>query len=690
MRAPAPSADTLVQGPPSACEAVEEGEVVIDGDLLLEDVEIEERPASEARAEDDSSGAEARPKTGAASGKQGVVSGDEEVLDEPDATTAPPAAVSAPMALDWEDEEEHTLVYEREESPYQAEAKVVIDEGLAVCDEAPTRRHERSEPPPRSGLGQLDLSTGVALRHAPVSLGARASEAVLPSAGAPSAAARHRRADGPSGAPLPFPKSPEPKRVDARPQASLPPIVPLPPQPPVPAALPLPSPSAVRALPPPPEADFPRALPFGRRNEPTLVQPVARREGAGPLGQRVPSSVPPPFVGEPRDSQRAAGGQRSRVWLALGAAAAVAAAAVVAGLMLVPREGHLEVVVRDADGNQVPAAEVFLDGKKQCDAAPCVMRDLPAGSAIVRAVAPGFVGSGAVTAEVEAGDDKRIVIEMLPATATVRATGSQAGVRVRVDGEDRGALPLDLSDLEPGEHEIVFEGGDRYERSTRTIDVDAGDALDLGEVKLAVLKGEVEISLETEGAAVTVERVSSGAKSVVKAVSGPFPVKLELDGTESWRVVAKKRGLPDFVHDVDFSDGEANKRVSVELSEPSEEPEPSDAVASLSLATPSAGSPVVSSAVTPSPKAEPPAPAAPPPPDEDTKAAKTGRLNVNSIPVSRVMVDGATLGETPRVDIELSPGIHTVTFVHPELGRKSVTVNIKPGQTSTAAVKLRD
>ncbi|HET7542844.1 MAG TPA: hypothetical protein VFK05_23390 [Polyangiaceae bacterium] len=52
------------------------------------------------------------------------------------------------------------------------------------------------------------------------------------------------------------------------------------------------------------------------------------------------------------------------------------------------------------------------------------------------------------------------------------------------------------------------------------------------------------------------------------------------------------------------------------------------------------------------------------------------------------MVDGRPLGATPRV-VQLSPGLHTVLFVHPARGRVSVTVNVRPGRTTNAPANYR-
>jgi serine/threonine-protein kinase len=70
-------------------------------------------------------------------------------------------------------------------------------------------------------------------------------------------------------------------------------------------------------------------------------------------------------------------------------------------------------------------------------------------------------------------------------------------------------------------------------------------------------------------------------------------------------------------------------------------------------------------------------------------AQGNGTLNINSIPVSKVILDGRPLGNTPRVGLSVPPGTHTVVFVHPEKGRQTVSISVKPGETKTAAVKFR-
>jgi hypothetical protein len=66
--------------------------------------------------------------------------------------------------------------------------------------------------------------------------------------------------------------------------------------------------------------------------------------------------------------------------------------------------------------------------------------------------------------------------------------------------------------------------------------------------------------------------------------------------------------------------------------------------------------------------------------------ATCGLLSINSIPYSRVVVDGRPLGDTPRVGVPVSPGLHSIVFIHPEHGRKVKHVEVAAGATALAVV----
>ncbi|HLM74879.1 MAG TPA: hypothetical protein VK459_19355, partial [Polyangiaceae bacterium] len=48
--------------------------------------------------------------------------------------------------------------------------------------------------------------------------------------------------------------------------------------------------------------------------------------------------------------------------------------------LLMPRKGQLKIDIRSATGGSIPKAEIYVDGQKKCDTAPCVVPDLEPGS----------------------------------------------------------------------------------------------------------------------------------------------------------------------------------------------------------------------------------------------------------------------------------------------------------------------
>jgi hypothetical protein len=72
-------------------------------------------------------------------------------------------------------------------------------------------------------------------------------------------------------------------------------------------------------------------------------------------------------------------------------------------------------------------------------------------------------------------------------------------------------------------------------------------------------------------------------------------------------------------------------------------------------------------------------------PENPYLPSSLGALAASSSPPATVIVDGRPVGKTPRV-LDLPPGPHTMAFVHPTLGRKTMTVKITPGNTTSVAV----
>ncbi|MEJ7735409.1 MAG: PEGA domain-containing protein, partial [Polyangiaceae bacterium] len=440
------------------------------------------------------------------------------------------------------------------------------------------------------------------------------------------------------------------------------------------------------------------------------VPPVAPPSAAPP---RLPSSPPssveltrpkgardePTSVRARPAPPQASGGKAGVVLGGLALAAVIGLGA----FLLIPRTGVLKIDVKGKGGTGVARAEVFVDGQKRCDTAPCVVSDLSTGPKVIKVLAPDAAPVD-VTETVEAGREKFVSVTVdtgagagmvgaasgaasgspTAATATggtgFKATGNQPGVKVLVDGTDKGALPLELAALTPGSHKVRFEG-DRYEAKDETVEVVANQVKEVP-VKLKVLKGSLTLELATAGASVTLASLTGKKekKQLDSVLKVNKPVKLsDIDATQTWQLIASKKGMPQFTQDVSFEDGMPERSIRIELGGEVDKPAP---VAATPGPGPGPG---------PGPKPGPgPGPATPPvtPPKETPAASGSGTLNINSIPVSKVVLDGKPLGSTPKVGVSVPAGNHTVTFIHPELGKKSVTVAVKAGETKTAVVKF--
>ena len=69
------------------------------------------------------------------------------------------------------------------------------------------------------------------------------------------------------------------------------------------------------------------------------------------------------------------------------------------------------------------------------------------------------------------------------------------------------------------------------------------------------------------------------------------------------------------------------------------------------------------------------------------KASAQGTLRMNAIPVSKVLLDGRPIGETP-MEKAVSPGNHTVVFISSK-GRKSRSVTVDAGKSKVVSVRFK-
>ena len=71
----------------------------------------------------------------------------------------------------------------------------------------------------------------------------------------------------------------------------------------------------------------------------------------------------------------------------------------------------------------------------------------------------------------------------------------------------------------------------------------------------------------------------------------------------------------------------------------------------------------------------------------DESAGERGTLTISSTPPCNVVLDGRPLGRTPH-ELGVSAGPHSVVFIHPQKGRKSMRVDAVAGKTAVASVSF--
>lgn len=416
----------------------------------------------------------------------------------------------------------------------------------------------------------------------------------------------------------------------------------------------------------------------------------------------------PDLVGAMPQQQQASGGSKVGIIVSVLALLAVAGLAV---FMLMPKKGTLKIDLQAKGGGAVDKAEIFVDGQKKCDITPCIVADLDPGARTVKVIVPGGGPVEPVTATVEAGKEVPVIVTIdsgagsstPPATANnatgIKILAATPNTKVFLDGTEKGTLPVDLADVKPGSHKLKFDAGDRYERLEQSVDVEAGKMKEIGPIKLKVLKGQIILTLVTEDAEVKLVNAKKVEKKIPEKEWKSQPVKIDLDPTEGWKLVATKKGMDDFTRDLAFDDGKAEAEIRIDLAAPKAEASSDSAsgsasgsatgsasgsasdTGSASTGTTSTGTSSTGTSSTGTSTSTSTKPA-------DKPATGNGTLNINSIPVSKVVLDGRPLGSTPKVGISVPAGSHTVVFIHPEKGRKSVSVTVKAGETKTAAVKF--
>jgi hypothetical protein len=261
-----------------------------------------------------------------------------------------------------------------------------------------------------------------------------------------------------------------------------------------------------------------------------------------------------------------------------------------------------------------PGAQVLLDGKPE-GASPTTLT-VAAGTHVLELRGAGEPRK--MSLDVAAGAQVSQYIELAKgslASGSLQVRTEPAGAEVIVDGVARGASPVIVADLSPGDHVVALKGENGTTKQTVTVEAGA------------------TASLVANLATATSSPASSGGWI---SVSTPKTVQLFEDGRLLGSSDSERLMVPAGTHQLEIVNESLGYR-------------------STRAVQVSAGK--VSAVKIEFPK---------------------GTIALQAIPWADVWIDGEKVGETPIGNLPLTIGTHEVIFRHPDLGeqRQLVTVTL--------------
>jgi hypothetical protein len=336
-------------------------------------------------------------------------------------------------------------------------------------------------------------------------------------------------------------------------------------------------------------------------------------------------------------------------------------------LVLAPRHGTLVASVGGPDAIRVDRVEVFVDEVKRCDTSPCLVADLKPGAHKLRVSSAGYASSVQRTVHISGCETTLESIVLSPSSGgcRLRVLGAGDDLALFINGVELGTVPQELSDLDPGEYVVRVTGNERLAPFEERVRLERGDAKTVGPVALRVLRGLARIEPGKNAVGAQVWLVSGTERQRLPRL----PWEVDIDTAKPYRLVASRPGFPDYDRPIEFEPGTPGRTFVVEFGR----------VITTETAR---------SATEPPGPAQDPAPGTPQRPrgsPTEPPQGATGTLRISSVPEALVLIDGVPRGKSPK-SVQVPAGRHTVVFVHRELGRRVVTINVGPGETVDAAV----
>jgi hypothetical protein len=212
-----------------------------------------------------------------------------------------------------------------------------------------------------------------------------------------------------------------------------------------------------------------------------------------------------------------------------------------------------------------------------------------------------------------------------PTTGLLQVQSEPAGAKVTIDGTPRGVAPVTVSDLTPGDHEVILQNDTGTARHVVTIQAGVTSSL-LAPMGLSAANGPV---------------------SGWVAVKAPFALEIREQGRLLGTTDTDRIMMAAGRHDLELVNESLGYRAtrSVQV--------PPGKVALVTLDLPN------------------------------------GVVNLNASPWAEVWIDGQRVGETPIGNLGVPIGPHEVVFRHPQFGEKRHAISVTLGGPVRLSVDMK-
>jgi serine/threonine protein kinase len=270
-----------------------------------------------------------------------------------------------------------------------------------------------------------------------------------------------------------------------------------------------------------------------------------------------------------------------------------------------------------------PGAQVFVDGVSR-GMTPTRLSVTP-GAHILELRGRGV--PRVIPLQVAAGAQVSQYLEFAetPTTGQLTIQSQPEGARVMVDGTDRGIAPLTVSDLAPGDHEVLLQSDSGKVRHVVTVQAGATASL---------------VAPMTPAA-------GTGPVSGWVSIRAPFTIEIREEGrllgtTDSDRIMMAAGR-----HDLELVNEALAYRSTRTVQVPPGK------VATVTVALPH------------------------------------GVINLNAAPWAEVWIDGQRVGETPIGNLGVPIGPHEIVFRHPQLGEKRHAISVTLAAPARLSVDMK-